>query len=70
MTLEQYGAKEGYCIHCIDPNLRNKQGEFEDVSKVEKYTISDADYDKREDSFRNFKKRQLALNPNFKSYAG
>ena len=51
------GALDGYCIHCIDPNLTNKMGEFEDVSKVEKYEISDADYDKRGDTFRKFRER-------------
>jgi len=70
MTLAQVGANDGYCLHVIDDNLQSKFGEFEDVSKVEKYVISDADYDKREDSFRKFRQRQLASNPNWKSYVG
>ena len=32
--------------------------------------MKDSDYDKKEDTFRNFRKRQLAANPNWKSYAG
>ena len=32
--------------------------------------MSDADYDKVEDSYRNFKKRKLKENPNWKEYAG
>lgn len=44
--------------------------EFDDLSAVEKYEISDADYDKRDDTFRKFRERQLKMNPNFKSYAG
>ena len=39
--------------------------EFEDVSKVEKYVMSDAEYDKREDSYRNFRKKMLAKDPNW-----
>merc|ERR1712146_860924 len=35
-----------------------------------KYVMNDADYDKRTDTFRNFRKRQLENNPNFKSYLG
>ena len=45
-------------------------GEFEDVSKVEKYVMDDKEYDKRDDSFRKFKERQKKMNPNFKSYLG
>ena len=57
LTLDQYGAKSGFCIHCIDDNLVNKMGEFEDVSKVEKFVMADADYDKRHDTFRKFRER-------------
>ena len=69
-TLEQVGAKDGMCIHCVDPNLRSRLGEFEDVSQVEKYVMNDEDYDKRDDTFRKFRERQLKSNPNFKSYLG
>ena len=70
MTLEQVGAVDGYCLHCIDLSLTNKMGEFEDVSKVEKFEISEAEYEKRDDTFRKFRDRQLATNPHFKSYVG
>lgn len=33
------------------------------MSKVEKYVISDDKYNARENTFRNFKKQQLAANP-------
>jgi len=32
--------------------------------------MDDSDYNKRTDTFRNFRKRQLEQNPNFKSYLG
>jgi len=39
--------------------------EFDDVSKVEKYKISEENYSQRDDTFRNFKKKMQAVNPNF-----
>lgn len=69
-TLASYGALTGFCIHVIDDNYSSKHGEFDDLSKVEKFEISDAEYDKRDDTFRKFRARQLAVNPNFKSYVG
>ena len=70
MTLESYGTQDGQCLHCIDTNPSCNFGEFEDLSKVEKYVMDDAEYDKRDDSFRKFRERQLKANPNFKSYVG
>ena len=71
-TLFDLGAKDHYCIHVNDtnPHASNKLGEFEDLSKVEKYEMSDNDYNKRTDTFRKFREKQLAMNPNFKSYLG
>ena len=71
-TLAEYGAQDGQVIHCIDTNPAAQAfiSEFEDVSRVDKYEISDADYDKRADTFRKFRERQLKMNPNFKSYLG
>ena len=61
--LHSYNCEENYTIHVgySGPNL---VGEFEDVSKVEKYTISEEDYNKRDDTFRKFKERMQAENPN------
>ncbi len=49
-------------MHYSGPNLL---GEFEDVSRVEKYTISEEDYSKRDDTFRKFKESMQKSNPNF-----
>ena len=70
MTLEQYKVQESQVIHCIDTNPSMNYAEFEDLSKVEKYEMSDKEYDKRDDTFRKFRQQQLKANPNFKSYIG
>ena len=41
----------------IDDNMKTGLGEFDDVSKVEKYVMDDKDYDKRDDTFRKFRER-------------
>lgn len=56
-TLGFYGIDNGMRIHVIDTDPSKKAGEFEDVSKVEKYEISNEDYDKKADSVRNFMKQ-------------
>ena len=44
--------------------------EFEDVTRIDKFQISEQEYDKRADSFRKFRERQLKTNPNFQCYLG
>ena len=51
-TLGSYNPSEGYTVHVIDDSGNAVQNEFEDVSKVEKYQISEESYAKREDSVR------------------
>ncbi|MCO5575678.1 hypothetical protein L7F22_029482 [Adiantum nelumboides] len=57
-----YSASEGFRIHIVDldPTSCTANGWLEDTSLVEKYTITDADYDKREDTFRKFKEKKMA----------
>ena len=65
-TLHEYECKENYTIHVAyeGPNML---GEFEDVSKVEKYVISEDAYKKRTDTFRKFKEEmQDSTHANFK----
>lgn len=50
-----YPVDDGCRLHVIDPSV--KLGEFEDLSKVEKYEMKDDDYAKRTDSVRAFKER-------------
>eukprot|EP00250_Pteridium_aquilinum_P002153 c12358_g1_i1 orf=438-1178(-) len=54
-----YSPMNGYRIHIVDldPASFTANGWLEDTSLVEKYTISDEDYDKRQDTFRKFKEK-------------
>ncbi|XP_068173629.1 tubulin-folding cofactor B [Antennarius striatus] len=54
--LGSYPVDDNCRIHVIDTSGR-LMGEFEDVSKVEKYEMSEDSYDKRSDSARAFMKK-------------
>ena len=65
-TLGSYNPCEGMTVHVIDESGQTIRDEFSDVSKVEKYEISETAYNQRDDTFRAFKARmQAAGNPNF-----
>ncbi|KAL8592604.1 hypothetical protein ACOMHN_026534 [Nucella lapillus] len=53
--LGSYPIDSGMRIHAEDKQLR--AGEFEDVSKIEKFEITEDDYSKRSDSVRAFKEK-------------
>ena len=40
-TLGEYNPSEGYTVHVIDESGHSVANEFDDVSKVEKYEISE-----------------------------
>lgn len=65
--LGYYSPGNGYIAHIQDddPHSLSKGGGLEDVSLVEKYEISEEDYMKREDNFRNFKAKKLAADPDW-----
>ena len=63
--LGHYGPQEHYTIHVVDSNPGINFADFEDTSKVEKYKISDEAYDKRDDTFRKFKEKMIAKDPDF-----
>ncbi|KAM3830176.1 tubulin-folding cofactor B isoform 1-T1 [Vipera latastei] len=54
--LGSYPVDDGYRIHVIDRSSATI-GEYEDVSRVEKFEISDTEYEKRADTARSFMKR-------------
>jgi hypothetical protein len=41
-----YGVEENFIVHCIDEDPNSILRELEDLEGVEKYIMSDADYDK------------------------
>ncbi|XP_050228199.1 tubulin-folding cofactor B [Mercurialis annua] len=60
-----YSPLDGYRIHVIDldPSSVTSGGWLEDTSLVEKYTISDEAYAKRDGTYRKFKEKFVSQNP-------
>jgi len=52
--LGYYSPLNNWRVHVINTNPNRTEDEFSDVSKVEKYNMSEEDYLKKEDSVRNF----------------
>ena len=50
--------------HAVDPYSASAGGWLEDVSLVQKYEISEEAYNARENTYRNFKAKKLAEDPN------
>merc|ERR1719231_256998 len=67
-TLGSYNPSNGMLLHVndTDPYSGAKGGALEDVSLVKKYEMSDEDYDKRDNTYRAYKKKMLAQDPNWK----
>ena len=65
--LGYFGLEHGVTIHCVDldPNSGSKGGQYEDVSLVQKYVMSDEDYDKRKGTLRAWGREQKAVDPSF-----
>lgn len=65
-TLKELNIEDYDTIHVNDlnPNSVLVQTNFDDLSTVQKYEISEEDYDKRNDSVRKFKKKILN-DPNY-----
>ena len=57
-TLQEYGVRDHMRIHVIDQDPSNKMQSFDD-EEVEKYVMSEEDYDKRENTFRKWKQRNI-----------
>lgn len=59
------GASCRFVLHVVDtdPLSLSAQGWLEDTSKVQKYVMSDKDYDARDDTYRKFKQMKLKEDP-------
>ncbi|XP_052179888.1 tubulin-folding cofactor B-like [Diospyros lotus] len=60
-----YSPQDGFRLHVIDldPSSVTSGGWLEDTSLVEKYKISEEDYDKRDATFRRFKEKLAHQTP-------
>ena len=63
-----YSVKSGMEIHIIDndPYSLSRGGGLTDVSLVQKYKMSDENYDQRKGTMREYIKQQREKDPNFK----
>ena len=62
-NLSFYGAKNGYIISVLDMNPFSIHKEIEDLASVEKYMISEEDYENLPENFRKWKKQLFEKNP-------
>nr|CAD1838765.1 unnamed protein product [Ananas comosus var. bracteatus] len=60
-----YSPQDRYQLHIIDldPSSVTSGGWLEDISLVEKYTISEEAYSKLDSNFRKFKEKMISQNP-------
>lgn len=61
--LNFYGIEDDHTIHCIDEDPNSILRGLEDLSAVDKYVMSDADYDKLPMNVRKFKQHMAKNNP-------
>jgi tubulin-folding cofactor B len=61
--LEHHGLE----VHCVDlnPHSGSKGGQYEDVSLVEKYRMSEEEYNARKGTLRDWEREQKAKDSNF-----
>lgn len=59
-TLGQYGAMNDFIVRVVDIDPFKTTSQFSNVDAIEKYTISEEDYNKRDDTFRKWKERNVA----------
>ncbi|XP_031472880.1 tubulin-folding cofactor B [Nymphaea colorata] len=62
-TLGSYGAATGMVLYVIDLNPTSIHKEIESFEGVEKYVISEEDYDKLPENFRKWKKEMIKKYP-------
>ena len=67
LKLGYFSPMNGWTIHItdLDPHSLAANGGLEDVSLVKKYEISEEDYSKRENNFRNWKADKKKADPNW-----
>ena len=65
--LGYYSPTNGQTVHCIDvdPHSASRGGRYEDTSLVEKFRLTDEEYDKRRGTLRDWSRTQKEADPSF-----
>eukprot|EP00588_Corethron_pennatum_P008403 CAMPEP_0194290296 /NCGR_PEP_ID=MMETSP0169-20130528/40946_1 /TAXON_ID=218684 /ORGANISM="Corethron pennatum, Strain L29A3" /LENGTH=331 /DNA_ID=CAMNT_0039037839 /DNA_START=154 /DNA_END=1149 /DNA_ORIENTATION=+ len=65
--LGYYSLDNGMEVHCVDtdPNSGSRGGRYENTALVEKFRMSDADYDRRKGTLRDWGRRKKEADPSF-----
>jgi len=65
--LGYYNLPLGANVHCIDvdPHSSSANGAYEDTSLVEKFVLSDEEYNKRKGTLRDWGRQQKEIDPDF-----
>ena len=65
--LGYFGLEHGMQVHCVDSNPQSgsKGGQYEDVSLIEKYVMTDAEYNDRKGTLRDWERQQKAKDSTF-----
>lgn len=65
--LGYYSPANGMTVHCVDvdPHSGSRGGRYEDTSLVEKYKMSDEEYDQRRGTLRDWGRKQKEADPSF-----
>jgi tubulin-folding cofactor B len=60
-----YSPRDGFSLHVVDTDAGSASaaGWLEDVSKVQKFELSDEAYDARDNTYRKFRAEQLKADP-------
>ena len=60
-----YSPENGFILHIhdADPTSASAGGWLEDTTKIEKYVMSEAEYNKRDNTYRKYKQSKLAEDP-------
>ncbi|KRX04779.1 CAP Gly-rich domain [Pseudocohnilembus persalinus] len=58
-----YSPKDGYWVNVLDLDPDSTLKNLDDVSLVQKYEISEEDYDKLQNNFRKWKQKLISNNP-------
>lgn len=63
-----YSVRNGQTLHCIDtdPLSLSRDGGLDDVSRIQKYRMTEEEYDKRGNTLRAYKRKMQEKDPNFR----